>query len=161
MLNFTFEPSVYLMGQITNWSSLVSTTLPISKIQHEFICPDLAKFGRCNLTLTVYYTQTIEHNVYSIYLNFSNYPRIKYNSRLLYFIPEGQIAELTYEPDGHLNMLSTIEVIMFILVVMSLLIFLASIYFEKMVGVELITTVQYVYYLLTPINHNPIELVPF
>lgn len=53
-------------------------------------------------------------------------------------------------------MIGTIHIIILVLTIMSLLIFLVSIYFEKMIGLELIMTVQYAYYLLTPIDNNPI-----
>lgn len=144
------------MNAITNWSNLVVTTLPYSKIEDDFKCPDILNGGRCNLTLTIQYTGDLEGQTFEIYLKLSTQNKMKFDSRKLLFTPTGNIATLTYEPDSHLKMLETIDIIVLVLVILGLVIFLASIYFEKMVGVELIFTMQYIYYLMTPIISNPV-----
>lgn len=96
VLNFTFEPYFKYMGEIANWSALVVTTLPVEKIEHEFICPSLYESLRCNLTLTVRYTDHIEGSYYSMYLRLSDHLKIRYDSRPCYFQPIGNLAMLSY-----------------------------------------------------------------
>lgn len=46
------------------------------------------------------------------------------------------------------------------LTIISLFVFLVSLYFEKMIGIEMIMTIQFMYYLLVGVDNNMIEFIP-
>ena len=72
----------------------------------------------------------------------------------------GQITQITYQSEEELKSIETMEFIVLILVIISLIISLASFTVEPMIGIELITSVQFLYFMLSTLSTIPIELVP-
>lgn len=143
-----FSPS-YSQLSLINFKQYLSTNVPYTNMNQTF--------ADGVLLLEFDYNRTIEAEFFD--LNLTLDPNIFYNSKLSVQIPaSGMNAKLTYDSNNTVNY--PLEIVVYVLDALAVLVLFISCISERMIGIEMIQTIQTVLYTQAVMKTTPSSLSP-